>query len=191
MSRIEPALGRQIDRLARRAHAFHRFAHHPLCPAYSPEVIRLGRRTRLCRGCALTFAGAALGAGAGVFLPLPGPGGLALLSGLLLAGAAWAASPRAGRPRPRALTRLAPMALATGLLLLGLRAGTLPGLLAALAAAAAFAGAALAYRRRGPDRTACAACPEAPASAACSGFRAIALRERAFSRLAGRWIARA
>jgi hypothetical protein len=83
------------------------------------------------------------------------------------------------------------MALAAGLLALGLRAASPPGLLVALAAAGAVAAGGIGYRRRGPDRAPCAACPEAPASASCSGFRPIALRERAFARLAGRWIARA
>jgi two-component system phosphate regulon sensor histidine kinase PhoR len=113
------------------------------------------------------------------------------LAALLAAGAAWAVSRRTGLGRSKVLARLAPMALAAALIALGLRAGGLSGLLAALCAAATVAAAAAIYRRRGPDRAACAGCPEAPASSACSGFRAIALRERAFARLAGRWIDRA
>jgi TRAP transporter 4TM/12TM fusion protein len=190
MSRLPPELARRIDRLARRAHAFHRFAHHPLCSRYRAEVVRIGRRTRLCRGCALTAAGALAGAGAGLAAEPPGPGVLAALTALLLAGVAWAASARSGAPRPKLLSRLVPMALAAALLGLGLRAGALPGLLAALAGGASVAAAALAYRRRGPDRAACRGCPEAPASLSCSGFRPIARRERAFARLAGRWMAR-
>jgi len=190
-ARIPAALARRIDRLARRAHAFHRFAHHPLCSRYASEVIPLGRRWRVCRGCAFTGAGALSGGLAGWLLPAPDPLALVALSALLAAGAAWAVSRRAGRGRPKLLSRLAPMALAAALLPLGLRAGGPAGLLSALCAAAAVAAAAAAYRRRGPDRAACAGCPEAPASSACSGFRAIALRERAFARLAGRWIDRA
>src|SRR3954471_6162611 len=53
---------RAIDRLAQRAHAFHRFAHHPLCERYASELIPLGRRARLCRGCASAATGALLGA---------------------------------------------------------------------------------------------------------------------------------
>ncbi len=40
MSRIPPAVARRVDRLALRAHAFHRWAHHPLCAWYAAEVIR-------------------------------------------------------------------------------------------------------------------------------------------------------
>jgi hypothetical protein len=189
--RLPPSLARRIDRLARRAHAFHRFAHHPLCQRYAAEVISLGRRWRVCRGCTFTAAGAIAGGLAGWLLPAPGALALGALAALLAAGAAWAVSRRASRNRPKLLSRLAPMALAAALLPLGLRAGGPAGLLAALCAAAAVAAAAAAYRRRGPDRAPCTGCPEAPASSACSGFRAIALRERAFARLAGRWIDRA
>src|SRR6478735_5996516 len=52
---------RAIDRLARHAHAFHRFAHHPLCQRYAGELIPLGRRSRLCRGCASAALGLAVG----------------------------------------------------------------------------------------------------------------------------------
>jgi hypothetical protein len=63
-------------------------------------------------------------------------------------------------------------------------------------AAAALATAAVAwvihrYRRRGPDRSACLACPDGPPGARCPGLAPIARRERAFSRLAGRWISAA
>lgn len=190
-ARIPRTLARRIDRLARRAHAFHRFAHHPLCQRYAAEVIPLGHRARVCRGCAFTGAGAIAGGLAGWLLPAPGPLALGALAALLAAGATWAVSRRAGRSPPKLLSRLAPMALAAALLALGLRAGGPAGLLAALFAAATVAAATLLYRRRGPDRSACAGCPEAPASSTCSGFRAVALRERAFARLAGRWIDRA
>ncbi len=52
---------RAIDRLARSAHAFHRFAHHPLCERYAGELIPLGRRARLCRGCAASALGSVMG----------------------------------------------------------------------------------------------------------------------------------
>ena len=188
--RPSPALLARIDRLARRAHAFHRLAHHPLCSRYAAEVMRAGRRWRVCRGCALTGAGALAGGVAGTVLPPPGALGLGALAALLAGGAAWAVSIRSGRRRSKLLARLAPMALAAALLALGLRSGGAAGIVAALAAAGSVAAAALAYRRRGPDRQPCAGCPEAPASASCSGFRAIARRERAFSRLTGRWIER-
>ncbi|HET8714991.1 MAG TPA: hypothetical protein VFM16_04150, partial [Holophagaceae bacterium] len=54
--RTPPALRRRLDRLARRAHAFHRFAHHPLCAEYAGERLRVGK-VHLCRGCTLLGAG--------------------------------------------------------------------------------------------------------------------------------------
>src|SRR5579859_1379561 len=62
---IPVSLARRIDRLAWFAHAFHRFAHHPLCDRYQEELIPLGRRTRVCRGCSLALLGVLVGAGAG------------------------------------------------------------------------------------------------------------------------------
>src|SRR5947207_14201496 len=59
--RVPPALARRIDRLATRAHRFHRFAHHPLCDEYAGEVIRVGRHMRLCRGCTFAIAGGLAG----------------------------------------------------------------------------------------------------------------------------------
>lgn len=194
-------LVRRLDRLARRAHLFHRYAHHPLCAAYAPETVRIGRRTRLCRGC----AGAALGAAAGVAgafaLPvLPGPallGGAALLVPALFA----AVRPRreggapalpAGDAAPGAptggklLRRGAPACAAAALAVSGLLATSPAGLAAAALALAATAWAVHAYRRRGPDRRRCAACPERVLPRTCSGFAPIARREAAFARVAGR-----
>jgi hypothetical protein len=195
MSRIPPPLARRIDRLARHAHRFHRFAHHPLCEAYAPELVRLGRRTRLCRGC--TFS--ALGALGGGLLALAAPRlGLGLLLGpMVLTGwAALALAPRGGRAASKLWTRAGPLALAGFLLVAGLRsaAGAEPGdwsgAATALVTLLLVAGGALAWRRRGPDRTACVGCPQAPAGPACDGLRPLARRERAFSRLASHWIAR-
>src|SRR3954452_7135005 len=76
MAHVPRPLARKLDRLARRAHRFHRFAHHPLCVEYAPEVIRLGRRMRVCRGCALSLGGGALGVG----------GALVVFEGLRVAG---------------------------------------------------------------------------------------------------------
>jgi len=191
VSRLPPGLARRIDHLARRAHAFHRFAHHPLCAAYRGEVLALGRRARVCLGCSLLGAGGALGLAAGLLLPLPSPALLGAGAGLLLLLALGAVRPGRGGPGRKLHTRLLPMALAAALAVSGLRARGGAGLLAALLAAATFGAALLAYRRRGPDRSPCAACPERPAGPACSGFRPAVRRERAFARLSGRWIAAA
>jgi len=208
--RLPWTLARRLDRLARQAHAFHRLAHHPLCERYAGEVVRLGRPRaggrRICRGCALlalgALAGALLGAAPGVsagqgtlvaaadLAPLvagwPGAlAALALLAGLCAAGLA----PRRGAARPKLLTRFVPMATAVALAVTGLRAGTPAGGALALGAAALVGGGVAFYRRRGPDRGPCQGCPQAPPGPRCDGLRPIARRERAFQRLAGRWIA--
>jgi hypothetical protein len=199
VSRLPPALARRVDRLARRAHAFHRWAHHPLCERYAPEVVPLGRRTRACLGCSLTAAGLLAGGGLGLSLPrAPWPwlaaAGLALVLAVPLAVPAGRPAPAAPPPRPRSrwrklATRLAPGLLAGGLLAQGLATPTSPRLVAAALAAAALAWATLRYRRRGPDRSACLGCPEGPPGTRCPGLAPIACRERALARLAGRWIA--
>jgi hypothetical protein len=196
MSRLPPALARRIDRLARHAHRFHRFSHHPSCDRYAGEVVRLGRRIRLCRGCALTAAGALLGGAAGLLAPPPAIAALLAGPPLLAAWGVLALAPRAGHPIPKLLTRAAPTALAGLLVAAGLRAALAPGpqrwagILAALGAAGVLALGLIGYRRRGPDRAACLDCPQAPPGPRCDGFRATVRRERAFSRLASRWIER-
>jgi hypothetical protein len=180
------ALARRIDRLARRAHRFHRFAHHPLCDAYAPEVLRVGRRARVCRGCALAAAGLALGAVVGLALPALPSSGLALAGAAALVLALRGAAPRAGAERSKLASRGLPAALLGALPAHALRhPGAAPA--AAGVAALLFAAVALAaYRRRGPDRAACTRCPEGGSAAVCSGYRAIARRERAFARVAAR-----
>jgi hypothetical protein len=195
MSRIAPALARRLDRLARHAHRFHRFAHHPLCEAYAPELVRLGRRARLCRGCTFSVLGALCGAALALITPLLGPA--LLLGPMLLTGwAALALAPRGGRAVSKLLSRAGPLALAGFLLVAGLRSaaraepGDWSGAGTALVTLLLVAAGAIAWRKRGPDRTACLTCPQAPAGPRCDGLRPLARRERAFSRLASRWIAR-
>ena len=179
------ALARRLDRLAFRAHAFHRWAHHPLCPAYAPEVIRIGRRGRLCRGC--TFA--TLGVLAGILLGGLGPA--ASLPALLGAGALGILGASTGLARrrfPKLATRALPASLPPFLTAQALRHAAPAAWGLALLAWALAGGWVLVYRRRGPDRSPCATCPEASASPVCTGFRPIRARERAFARLASRWI---
>jgi hypothetical protein len=187
--RTPPALARRIDRLARRAHAFHRFAHHPLCAAYAGEVVRLGRRARVCRGCALAVCGLVGGAAAGLALPA----NVAAVAALAAAGAALAAlgaAPRRGAHRSKLAGRALPAALLAAVVAHAARHPAWLALAAALAAVAAAALAVRAYRRRGPDRSACTACPERMLDRACSGYRPIVRRERAFARAAARLLAR-
>ncbi len=196
MSRIPPALARRLDRLARHAHRFHRFAHHPLCQAYAPELVRLGHRTRVCRGCTLAAVGALAGAALGWVAPSLPPEPLLLGPALLTGWAALALAPRGGRAASKLLTRAGPLALAAFLVVAGLgaAAGAEPGDWSGAATAtvtmALVVLGAWGWRRRGPDRTACRSCPQAPAGPGCDGLRPVALRERAFSRLASRWMAR-
>ncbi len=186
MSRIPPALARRLDRLARRAHGFHRYAHHPLCPPYAGEVFRVGRRTWICRGCALAAAGAATGALTALGAPMPSAAGLAIALALTVPAILAAVRARSVSAHPsKLLTRAAPAALAAGLATLGVRAQSAGGAAVAAAAAAILLTGVLAYRRRGPDRSPCLACPERAAPRACSGLRHVARREAAFGRLAG------
>lgn|GEM_PF-980232 len=204
MSRIPAPLARRIDRLARRAHAFHRWAHHPLCARYGPEVLRLGRRTRVCRGCALTALGALAGIAAGLASPAA-PGSAWLAAAALLAASVPLAIPRlapggdaaaigrgapeaGARRTPKLLTRFLPLAIAGGALAQTVVAPAPARLGAAALALGATTWGILRYRRRGPDRRRCLACPEGPPGARCSGYVLLIRRERAMTRLAGRWI---
>jgi hypothetical protein len=187
--RTPPPLARRLDRLARRAHAFHRFAHHPLCGGYADEVVRLGRRARICRGCALAWSGAALGAAAGLALPwLPTPA-LALAGAVGAALALRGARPRGGATRSKLASRALPAALVAILPAHALRRPGPATVTLAIVALVLAAAAVAAYRRRGPDRALCASCPERDAPRACSGYAPVVRRERAFARVAARLIA--
>lgn len=181
--RTPPELRRTLDRLARRAHAFHRFAHHPLCVEYAPERLRLGR-VHLCRGCALLGAGLALGLGAGCVTPASFMScALALTVALVSGGMAFA------KRLPKSLGRAVPGAGLGFAFVMGLRLGPL-GWAMSGGAALIFGAAFLAYRRRGPHRSPCETCPDRDKRPACRGFAPILRRERALQRLAGRLIAR-
>jgi hypothetical protein len=173
VSHLPRATARAIDRFARGAHAFHRFAHHPLCGEYAGEVVRVGRRVRVCRGCSL----AALGflTGALVTVPLP-------VSVLLLAGA-WTLT-ALPRGRSKLASRFLPAALAAASIASGLRAANVGGAAIALAGLGFIALVIVRYRRRGPSRGPCASCPERALPVPCRGHAAIVRRERAFRRAA-------
>jgi hypothetical protein len=173
--RIPRELARRIDRLARSAHAFHRFAHHPLCSAYADEVYVVGRTFRVCRGCALGLIGALLGVTAGFALSP----GAALVWGSLSAaiGLAWLSrSVRFSKYGSRlASSALAAFAAANGVA---------PAACAILIVLGWFAR----YRNTGPDRAPCKTCIER-GQAICAGIAPLIRRERAFQRLSGRWLA--
>lgn len=180
---IDPALARRIDRFGRRAHAFHRFAHHPLCPAYAGEVVSFGRM-RVCRGCLLAGTGLASGLAAG---GSPLGGGAALAVALLAAWAAWCLCLVRWRP-PKGFARFLPAALAGYLVVRGCRVGGWAGWGVTLAVLAGLAAAIRYYRHRGPHHTPCLACPERSGPGTCTGYRPMARRERAFRRVIGRWL---
>jgi hypothetical protein len=179
--RLPRKLARRLDRLARHAHAFHRFAHHPLCDEYAAEVIRIGRRSRVCRGCALVLAGSLVGLGGGLALGVP-PGAALCLAAVIVPGSLQR------RRRHKVLTRLLPAAALGMSVGAGLSAFSIGGLLAAGTALLAFGAVAVAYRRRGPDRTPCTTCPERALPVPCRGLRPMVRRERAFQRVADRLI---
>ncbi|HEX4353033.1 MAG TPA: hypothetical protein VHZ95_08970 [Polyangiales bacterium] len=181
------ALLRRIDRLGRRAHAFHRFAHHPLCDAYAGELIALRGRTRICRGCSAALFGASSGIAIGSLFHLS----IALTT--LAAAIGWLALFALQRVKLRTrpsklLTRAAPMMLLTASMTTLARAPSLGHAIAALLLIALSWAVFVRYRRRGPDRSPCLACPERALAQPCSGFRAIVRAERAFVRRSERLI---
>ena len=182
MSSMSPALARRIDRLSRRAHAFHRYAHHPLCGAYSTELIGVGR-VRVCRGCVYTALGVAAGLGAGL-LPAPNAWAVLLLAG---AGGVLAAISLVARV-PKSASRFLPGVFGGAATIVALRAGGAEAIVLWSICGAGAVGIVAHYRTRGPDRTPCRTCPERDLPSACSGLRPIVQRERAFQRLTGRWL---
>ena len=178
MTRVPRETARRIDRLASRAHRFHRWAHHPLCGAYADEVVRVGK-LRVCRGCAYAAIGGAVGGSialvvaAGMMIA----GACALVGvGILAASIAWR---RVRGVRPSKLvTRLLP----AGALGFAITRGVLISIGVAALAAIAVLALFVVYKRRGNDRAPCATCPER-ALPLCSGFRPIVMRERAFQRV--------
>jgi hypothetical protein len=174
LPRIPRPLARQIDRLARRAHTFHRFAHHPLCDAYRSEVIRMGGRTRFCKGCTFLAIGFVTGILVGTLARPPFLWGAAgILLALLLGGLSLSLR------MPKLLGRALP-GVGLGM---GLWAGW-PCALATLLIVGVFG---FLYRRRGVERSRCDSCHERQRSP-CSGFVLIVRRERAFQRRADRWL---
>ena len=172
--RIPAATARRIDRLSRGAHAFHRFAHHPLCGRYASEVIAVGRKTRVCRGCTAALSGIGLGLFLGLVLrPVP--------ARFLLLGVVVSLPLTFVRAGPKVLRRSAP-ALALGCLATAGSWLTL-GLSVALTFALLFG-----YRQRGPNRRPCETCPERSLEV-CSGFRPLVTRERALQRRVRPWLA--
>jgi hypothetical protein len=88
------------------------------------------------------------------------------------------------------LTRFAPAAVCAAAIVLGVRRADFAGSALVACSVATVAALWLGYRRRGPDRSPCARCPEGPPHAGCSGFAPIVRRERAFQRLSNRLLAR-
>jgi hypothetical protein len=191
MPRTPASLAVRIDRLSRTAHRFHRFAHHPLCDEYAGEVLALGRRTRVCRGCCGVAIGCLAGLLASVFF-MTSPAATLFAAAFGLGGLLTAlARPSRSRARtPKIVSRFLPSLAITYALGRAVQFGPL-GAMAAGAAAIALLGIVALYRRRGPDRSPCATCPERNLPRACRGIAPIVRRERAFRRLAAQWLARA
>lgn len=180
--RLSPGQARRIDRLSRRAHRFHRFAHHPLCGRYAGEVIRVGRRVRLCRGCTFAIAGGLAGGAAGLAIGASTSVALAAMAAAVLLLVPTVVSKRRV---PKLATRLAPAALFALALTTSLLAWQ-P--VVAATALSLVGGLRMLYGRRGGDRSPCETCPERTLSP-CSGFAPIVAREQAFQRVVRRWLA--
>jgi len=172
---------RVIDRLAKGAHAFHRFAHHPLCERYAGELIPLGKRTRICRGCAST----ALGAVTGLLAALSWQPTLWILVSASALGLGLFLSSLALR-LPKWLGRASAAACLGFACLGGLRSAHGAPLFLALGIVVASAAFLSLYRKRGPNRAPCQQCPERRLTVPCSGLLPIVRRERAFRRVAQR-----
>jgi hypothetical protein len=190
---LEASLARRIDRLARAAHAFHRLAHHPLCERYEDEVLRIGRRTRVCRGCAFALLGGVFGAATAVFSGAPFAALASLLLGIGLAG--WSlrtprpprSTERVGLPRRgfKTGTRFVPAFAVAFALFSAIHSPSKRSLAIGVVASASVLVLVTLYRRRGPNRTPCISCPERLGPTACSGFRPIVRREKAVMRMTG------
>ena len=150
-----------------------------MCGAYEEELLRIGRRTRVCKGCAFAASGMITGLLAGLascpslptVLAVAAAGGAPVVVSLV-------------RRLPKVVTRLVPAVLG-GASLGGAAMLGGPLSVALFFALAASAGLVVAvYRRRGPDRSPCATCPERNEPAPCTGLRPILSRERAFRRVA-------
>ena len=180
---MNKALAKRLDRLSRAAHRFHRFAHHPLCERYAGEVVRIGKRTRLCRGCVYAGIGGSIGGALGFAIA----DARVALASTAIAVIALLVSLR-WRPS-KIVTRFVPALLLALAIVAGVTARSPLGLVAAFAAAASAGGLRLAYGKRGADRSPCVTCPERERQP-CAGFVAIVSRERAFQRVAGAMIMR-
>jgi hypothetical protein len=188
--RIARGTARQLDRLSRGAHRFHRFAHHPLCDRYASEVVRIGR-VRLCRGCTYAITGGLVGGCVGLVAGASVP----IASMSTIAGFAMLIATLYAKRRPSKLvTRLVPAALFALAMTCGVLSLAPLGFAAALGAAAIVVGLRVLYGKRGADRTPCTTCPERAllesVTASCSGFAPIIRREAAFQRAARALITR-
>ncbi len=179
---IPRATARDLDRLSRAAHRFHRYAHHPLCDEYAGEVIRVGRKARVCRGCASALGGSL--AGLGVALAVArvdlAQAGAALGAGALAVAAALVPGARARLAK--GVTRGLPAFGLAFAFVAGARLGGAAGASLSASAVAILAGTVAFHRGRTPDRTPCTTCPERDGAAPCRGVRPIVSRERAFQR---------
>ena len=186
-----PELARRIDRLARKAHLFHRYAHHPLCDRYAVEVVRLGGLI-VCRGCLLGAIGAGAGLVGGCATATSREALLVMTIGLVAVvatgGLILGRGPSVAKVWTRLLPALAASTVVAGSLMAAVRAtgfDRVGRLVPALMVSVVCFTWLRAYRRNGPNRTACARCPEYGAPEVCRGFRRIVSRERALRRVAG------
>lgn len=176
---IPPDLARRLDRASRRAHRFHRFAHHPLCDEYAPETFRVAGLV-FCRGCVLGGLGIATGLAAG-FFAAPSPAAAAGVAGLgalsLVLG------------RGKVARRLLPAVGLDTALGAAFATPSLPHIALALLALGFAAGAWRAWRRRGPNRAPCTTCAERTLPV-CRGFAEIVRAEQEFRARAGEAVRR-
>ena len=136
------------------------------------------------------FGGAALGAGCAALVAAPPLAAFGLFLAGIATGAITTFVGRARRARPaKFVSRFLPAAAIAFAIVRATAFGAI-GIACAALLAAALAFVVTRYRRRGPDRTPCASCPERSLERPCRGIAPIVRRERAFRRLAGQWLLR-
>ena len=134
----------------------------------------MGRRLRVCKGCAFLAGGLVVGVALGTFVrPVFSWGAAALLLALGLGVLSLRAR------LPKIFARFLPGA--------GIGMALWAGWPCMLAALLIVAASGILYRRRGVERSLCKACHERLRSP-CSGFAPAVRRERAFRRRVDRWI---
>lgn len=151
--------------------------------------MRIGKKSRVCRGCLLVALGGLVGLTASFFVRVPPSALLASwAAGALGLGYTVTRRSPARARTPKIISRFFPTLVIAFAFGRAVQLGPMGCAMAVASLLPLFSIVAL-YRRRGPDRRPCASCAERLQAAPCRGILPIVRRERAFRRLAGQWLA--